>query len=88
MSGEELASPDESDHGTNRSTLGALELTSGQRFEYVFDLGDDWTQVLEVLGVDADPEEEYGIVPEVPVPIEGWGCIPDQYGRGAEIEED
>jgi hypothetical protein len=42
---------------------------------YVFDMGDDWTHVCEVLGVDANPEEEYGIVPEAPVSIDGWGWI-------------
>jgi hypothetical protein len=35
-----------------------------------------------------DPEEEYGTVPGDPVPIEGWGWIPDQYGREAELEEE
>jgi hypothetical protein len=88
MSGEEFARADESDGGTDRSTLGSLGLKPGQRFEYVFDMGDDWTHVCEVLAVDADPEEEYGIVPEDPVPIEGWGWIPDQYGREAELVEE
>lgn len=88
MSGEEFAVPAESDGGTDRLTLGSLGMTQGQRFLYVFDLGDDWTHACEVLGTDADPEEEYGIIPEDPVPIEGWGWIPDQYGRDAEFDEE
>jgi hypothetical protein len=83
MSGEECALADESDGGTDLSTLESLGLTPGQRFEYVFDIGDGWTHVCEVLAVDADPEE-----PEGPVPIEGWGWIPDQYGREAELQEE
>lgn len=88
MSGEEFARADESNGGTDQSTFGSLGLTPGQRFEYVFDMGDDWTHICEVLGVDADPEAEYGTVPGDPVPIEGWGWIPDQYGREAELEEE
>ena len=88
MSGEDFARADESDGGTDRSTLGSLGLTPGQQLTYVFDMGDDWTHVCEVLGVDTDPEEEYGVVPECPVPTEGWGWIPDQYGREAEIEDE
>ncbi len=62
----------------------------GDRFEYVFDLGDDWRHECEVLE-PADPLEAYGVVPRDPVPIWGWGWIPDQYGReteeGSEEEE-
>lgn len=76
MSGEEFARADESDGGTDRSTLGSLALTPGQRFTYVFDMGDDWTHVCDVLAVDADPEEEYGILPEDPVPDRGLGVDP------------
>jgi hypothetical protein len=34
-----------------------------------------------VLAEKADPVESYGIVPDGPVAIWGWGSIPDQYGR-------
>jgi hypothetical protein len=88
MSGEEFAIADESDGGTDGVTLGSVAFEQGQRFEYVFDMGDDWTHVCEVLGVQADPEHEYGIVPDHPVPIEGWGWIPDQYGLEREPLED
>jgi hypothetical protein len=66
--------------------LGAFDLRPGFAFEYVFDLGDDWRHACEVQGTDVDPEEEYGVSPDQPVPIWGWGSIPDQYGRVKEDE--
>jgi hypothetical protein len=63
------------------STVGLEE-----RFIYVFDLGAGWRHECEVQAVDVDPVQSYGIVPRTPVPIWGWGWIPDQYGR--RIEDD
>lgn len=60
--------------------VGSL-LRPGNEFEYVFDFGDDWTHSCRVEALLADPAEEYGGEPEVPVPIWSWGTIPDQYGR-------
>jgi hypothetical protein len=62
----------------------------GDRFTYTFDMGDDWRHLCEVLPKKADPLEEYGFVPPQPVPIWGWGWIPDQYGRrsGDDHEEE
>jgi hypothetical protein len=57
------------------------EVKPGDVFEYVFDLGDNWRHTCTVLGEKADPVDEYGIVPDGPVAIWGWGWIPDQYGR-------
>jgi hypothetical protein len=68
------------------ATLGALDLRPGSGFEYVFDLGDDWRHACEVQAIDVDPEEAYGAPPDQPVPIWGWGWIPDQYGRVKEDE--
>jgi hypothetical protein len=59
----------------------ARELKPGDTFEYVFDMGDNWRHACNVLEEKADPLDEYGIVPDVPVAIWGWGSIPDQYGR-------
>lgn len=67
-------------------TLDALDLREGASFEYVFDLGDDWRHRCEVQSVDVDPAEAYGTLPDTPVPIWGWGWIPDQYGRIGEGE--
>lgn len=59
----------------------AKELKAGEVFEYVFDLGDNWQHRCVVGPEKADPIEEYGIVPQQPVVVWGWGSIPDQYGR-------
>ncbi len=67
------------------TALGTLGLGPGLTFEYVFDLGDDWRHRCEVQAVDVDLEDEYDEPPGQPVPIWGWGWIPDQYGR---IKED
>ena len=62
----------------------AQEVRSGDRFEYEFDFGDSWEHLCTVLPSKVDPREEYcgdGPLPRRPVPIWGWGTIPDQYGR-------
>lgn len=66
--------------------LDAMDLREGRSFEYVFDLGDDWRHRCEVQSVDVDPLEAYGALPDTPVPIWGWGWVPDQYGRISEGE--
>ena len=50
-------------------------------FEYEFDFGDGWTHRCSVIEVDVPPEDVYGVRPKGPVPVWGWGSIPDQYGR-------
>jgi hypothetical protein len=59
----------------------ARELKPGDEFEFVFDFGDDWRHRCRVLEGKVDPADEYGPIPDRPVPIWGWGWIPDQYGR-------
>jgi hypothetical protein len=59
-----------------------LRLQPGEKFIYVFDLGDDWTHLCTVGNSVIDPVETLGIVPGAPMPYFGWGAIPDQYGRG------
>jgi hypothetical protein len=66
--------------------LDELDLVEGAEFEYVFDPGDDWRHRCRVEAADVDPEGEYGAMPGKPVPIWGWGWIPDQYGRVASDE--
>lgn len=53
----------------------------GETFAYVFDLGDYWQHRCRVEETELDPVEVAGIVPDRPIPIWGWGWIPDQYGR-------
>lgn len=74
-------SPDTIDQG--RITV-ASALDKAAKFEYVFDFGDDWTHQCRIEDVGIDPEEMFGVEPELPVPIWGWGSIPDQYGRRSE----
>lgn len=59
----------------------AKELEPGDEFVFVFDFGDDWRHRCRVLEEKVDPADEYGSPPDRPVPIWGWGWIPDQYGR-------
>ena len=59
-------------------------LAPGDGFTYVFDLGDDWRHACRLEGTGVDPVEAYGVAPAAPVPIWGWGSIPDQYGRRTE----
>lgn len=59
----------------------ARTVAAGEQFEYVFDLGDNWRHRCTVALEKADPLEVYGILPDRPVAIWGWGSIPDQYGR-------
>lgn len=65
----------------------ARELAPGDQFTYTFDLGDSWRHRCRVLAEKVDPIEEYGPRPQRPVPIWGWGWIPDQYGR-LSLEDD
>jgi hypothetical protein len=72
---------DDDTPSTESTRLGLLGLTQGTEFEYVFDLGEEWLHRCEVRAVDVDPDVEFGDEPLGPVPLFGWGTIPDQYGR-------
>jgi Plasmid pRiA4b ORF-3-like protein len=67
----------------NRVTLSSV-LTKGDEFEYVFDFGDDWQHHCRVEEVGVDLSEAVGEATKLPVPISGWGSMPDQYGRQSE----
>jgi hypothetical protein len=56
-------------------------LRPGERFVYVFDLGDDWAHLCTVGAQRIDPAGALGILPGTPLPYWGWGDIPDQYRR-------
>jgi hypothetical protein len=80
--GRRVGYPDEEfDH---RALKVAAELAPGDAFTFVYDLGDDWRHRCRVLPEKLDPREAYGAPPSRPVPIDGWGWIPDQYGRETE----
>lgn len=62
-----------------RTTLSRLAL--GERFAYVFDLGDYWTHLCTVAPKRVDPLDLLGVIPPRPAAMFGWGDIPDQHGR-------
>jgi hypothetical protein len=66
---------------STRTRISSLRLEAGDAFEYVFDLGDDWTHSCTVEEIGIDPRAAWGGAPPGPVPVWGWGTIPDQYGR-------
>lgn len=63
-------------------------LEPGSILRYVFDLGERWVHRCDVESIGVDPVDLYGEEPEFPVPIFGWGPIPDQYGRDSEEEDE
>lgn len=69
-------------------TLREVRLREGQHFRYIFDLGEGWSHDCMVEDVDVDVEDVYGDAPDTPVPLFGWGRIPDQYGRETEDEDE
>lgn len=85
-----FADVDPGEHGwlDHEALKVAEELRPGDQFSYVFDLGDDWRHRCQVLAEKVDPVEEFGEMPSGPVPIWGWGWIPDQYGRDSATELD
>lgn len=69
-------------------TLGEVGLRLATWFTYLFDSEAGWTHDCRVEAVDVDPFAEYGEEPDGPVPVYGWGDIPDQYGRLTEGGEE
>ncbi len=69
-------------------TLGEAGLRVGEVFTYTFDLNEAWHHTCSVDALAVDPSEEYGEEPDTPVPVFGWGTVPDQYWRLAEDEGD
>lgn len=60
------------DHGEKVGSL----LAPGDRFEFVFDFGDDWRHRCEVLAEKLDAREEFGELPSGPVILWGGGGSP------------
>jgi predicted nucleotidyltransferase len=65
-----------------------MGLRAGTTFRYLFDLGEQWLHDCDVEQVGVDPTAIYGEEPAFPVPVFGWGTLPDQYGREHEEDED
>lgn len=73
------------DHATTK-VLASVK--PGERFGYRFDSGDEWIHECTVEPAKVDPLDVYGETPSTPVPIFGWGTIPDQYGRLTDGRDD
>jgi pRiA4b ORF-3-like protein len=58
------------------SRLGAAE-----QFVYSFDLGEDWAHLCTVVDHESQSATARPSAPRGPIPVFGWGDIPDQYGR-------
>lgn len=69
-------------------TVGEVGLRTGARFTYVFDLGEEWAHECVVEEVGVDPFEVAGEEPDLPIPVFGWGTVPDQYGRLSEDDDE
>ncbi len=84
--GREIGFPDPDSPGTldQKRISVSSALAKGDVFVFVFDFGDHWEHHCRVEEVGVDPEDLYGEAPTMPVPIWGWGSIPDQYGRRSE----
>lgn len=85
-----VAAPAEGDddelEDSDEVTLGEAGLRPGSRFSYVFDMTERWTHECRVVSTGVDAIEEYGEEPDTPVPLFGWGTMPDQYGRERETD--
>lgn len=88
LSTEAVADPSEEDaEDSDELTLGEAGLRLGARFRYQFDAGEQWEHECTIDEVGVDPYELQGDEPDQPVPVLGWGHLPDQYGRLRPDEE-
>ena len=70
--GEESLRPDS-------STIHLSRLRRDEQFVFIFDQG-EWVHLCTVTG-SFFPLEVFNEEPHMPLPIFGWGMLPDQYGR-------
>ena len=89
--GQQLVPPgwfDDPDNDTLDDDAEELgRLSPGEQFAFVFDLSDDWAHLCTVGPRKIDIVEVAGTTPSTPIPIEGWGEIPDQHGRRWEDDD-
>ena len=58
-----------------------LRLSPGEQFLYEFDVDAPWQHLCTVGPRMVEPVPQFGLPPDRPVPVLGWGSIPDQYDR-------
>lgn len=86
VDGEDIASGGAGDADSEEVTLGEAGLGAGTRFSYEFDPDERWHHACEVLDDDADPLWLADDEPDDPLCVDGWGPLPDQYGRDEDDE--
>jgi hypothetical protein len=67
--------------------LVAEALGVGEWFVYEYDFGDRWIHRCRLEAEDVLADDDIAFDLEVPIPIYGWGAIPDQYGRTTDDRE-
>lgn len=67
--------------GLDDTSTKLTRLQAGEVFAFTFDYGDGWDHLCTVGHAKVDAEQVAGIVPHRPIPIFGWGALPDQHGR-------
>jgi hypothetical protein len=65
------------------------EVNPGDRFDAVFDYDMNWYHEISVDGMTA-PDQQTATMSKLPMVIQGWGMIPDPYGRRSwsDVRED
>lgn len=76
---------DDADEDSEELTLREAGLHPGGRFTYEFDAHEAWRHACEVIDA-VDPLDFFGDEPDDPVCVDGWGSLPDQYGRADELD--
>jgi hypothetical protein len=61
----------------------ASEVGPAEEFSFTFDFGEGWLHRCRVMAEKIEPREYVGEgpLPKAPLPIFGWGWLPDQYRR-------
>jgi len=94
VNGQRLVSDLDADTGhgevatSDSCEVGGVGLRAGDTFRYLFDIGEQWLHDCDVEETGVDPFAVYGEEPAWPVPVFGWGTLPDQYGREHEEDDD
>jgi hypothetical protein len=83
-----LPDPDDDEPAEDARALPvARAVRHGAEFQYVFDLGEYWLHRCSVANTQIDRTRGAGPLPSRPVPVFGWGWLPDQYGRRWEHDD-
>lgn len=77
----------DADEDSEELTLREAGVRPGGRFTYEFDARESWRHACEAIDA-VDPLEFFGDEPDDPVCVDGWGSLPDQYGRDEELDTD